>query len=429
MRYIRIKNIGEIEPQALHLVGASTKRHDSTKIGQFGSGNKYAMAFLLRNGYELKVFSGTREIPITTQKEIFRDQEFNVIYIDGEKTSITTEMGKDWKYWQAMRELYCNALDEGGYGMDMVSDIEPKTGETHFYILNKADSTEFIQNFDNYFATKKKVLFECEIGRILEKTGDKANIYRKGIKCYNANKTSVFDYDFFDIQIDENRLVQYFWDVEEKLWDLIFRCNDQEVLRKILMSSDNNDYLESQLSGISTIRADNISEEARELITTINIAPAGYAGLLKQDEVHNHVILPTKVYDAVRHIVKDENVGDRFKIGRKGSFYREVSTDALQDATLAKAMDFLKEVDFDISYPIKLAIFDNKEVLGMASFEDQTILVSDICVERGVNEVVNTIIEEYIHLKHNVRDETRAFQTAAIAELITYMKRKNAYLL
>jgi hypothetical protein len=36
MKYIKIKNNGLIEAQALYLVGASTKRNDSTKIGQFG---------------------------------------------------------------------------------------------------------------------------------------------------------------------------------------------------------------------------------------------------------------------------------------------------------------------------------------------------------------------------------------------------------
>ncbi len=98
MKYIKIKNIGLIEPQALYLVGASTKRNDFSKIGQFGSGNKYALAFFLRNGYEVKVFSGLNEIKIETRKETFRDHDFNVIYVNGEKSSITTEMGKDWVF-------------------------------------------------------------------------------------------------------------------------------------------------------------------------------------------------------------------------------------------------------------------------------------------------------------------------------------------
>ena len=55
MKYLIITNKGEIEPQALHLVGASTKRGDSSKIGQFGSGNKYALAYLLRNEHEVLI--------------------------------------------------------------------------------------------------------------------------------------------------------------------------------------------------------------------------------------------------------------------------------------------------------------------------------------------------------------------------------------
>ena len=50
-------------------------------------------------------------------------------------------------------------------------------------------------------------------------------------------------------------------------------------------------------------------------------------------------------------------------------------------------------------------------------------------MDKGIHDVVNTIIEEYIHLKHDVRDQTREFQYAAINELINYMKMKNSYTL
>lgn len=427
MRYIKIKNNGIIDPEALYLLGGSTKRNDSSKIGQFGSGNKYALAFLLRNDYEVKVFGGINEIKIETKAQEWRGSDWNVVYINGEKTSITTEMGKDWKFWQAIREIYCNAIDEGGCSMDFVQTINPAENETHFYIDTKKDVTEFVSNFDNYFATNKKVLFECELGRILEKTGTKANIYRKGVKCFISNKTSVFDYDFNEIDIDENRLVKYFWEVEEKIWGLLYACTKKDVILSVLHNSSNHEYMEGCLSDVSTLNASVVSDEFRDCLRSINLAPYGYAGLLKDDEIHNHVIVPTKVFKSVRALIPDENVGDKFKVNIKGALYREIEITPLYEATIKEAQYFLKECGLEISYPIIAAMFDNKDILGCAMKEQ--IILSDVCLERGVNEVVNTIIEEYIHLKYKVADETRAFQTAIITEFVSYLKKHNSFLI
>lgn len=427
MKYIRIKNIGEIEPQALHLVGASTKRNDNSKIGQFGSGNKYALAYLLRNDYPVKIFAGTKEISLETKKEVFRDQEFNVLWVNGEKTSITIEMGKDWQFWQAIREIFCNAIDEGGHSLEMVNTIDPKEGETHFYIDTRKDVMEFMANFNTYFATGKRVLFECEAGRILEKTGDTANIYRRGIKCFNSNRKSVFDYDFTDITIDENRLVLYPWHVEQKLWDLIFRCDNEEIILQILHNSENSEMIEGSVSDYSTIHASNMSDTFRSIIKKTKVAPIGMSGMLKPDEVGNHVLIPTKVYKSVRGVLSDDNVGDKFKVNHLGGMFREIEISPLYEATIKQAKYFLSEVGFEIPYPIHVALFDSKDVAGCA--HDGKIYLSDIVLEKGVNEVVSTIIEEFIHLKYSVEDETRDFQTAVISEFITYMKKQNAFVL
>lgn len=425
MKYIRIKNNGVIEPQALHLLGASTKRNDATKIGQFGSGNKYALAYLLRNSYELRIFAGTKEIEIHTKVETFRENQFNVVYIAGEKTSITTEMGKDWEFWQALREIYCNAIDEGGCTMDFVQHMEPVDGETHFYIDNKKDAKDFISNFDNYFATNKKILFECPMGRILEKTGTEANIYRKGIRCHITNKTSTFDYDFNEITIDENRLTKYFWQIEEKIWSLIYKCDNQEVIKQVLHNSGNHDFIEGCISDVSTINSSGVSEVFKETINSINVAPKGFSGLLKPDEIHNHVIVPTKVFEACRAVIKEENVGDKFKVGRRGAMFRDVDMTPLQEKTLNDALYFLKECQFDVNYEIQVAIFDDKDILGCAY--DGKIYISEIGMEKGVNDVVNTILEEHIHLKYDVQDETRAFQTSMLTEFVSYMKKINSF--
>ena len=422
MKYIRIKNNGLIEPNALHLLGASTK--DDTKIGQFGSGNKYALAYFIRNGYEPRIFSGKTELVVSTKKEIFRDHEFNVIYIDGQKTSITDAMGKDWEFWQAIREVYCNAIDEGGYSLAFVPEIEPREGETHYYINAQKDVKAFVAEFDNYFAENKKVLFECKVGRIVEKSGSTANIYRRGVRCYNTNLKSVYDYDFNEIEIDENRLVKYSWRVEEKMWDLIFRCDNPELIRTILTQSAENGYIEGSIAEYSSINTSNMSETFKGVLKSTRLAPAGYAGLLKADEIHNHVIIPTRIFNAVKGVLKDSNVGGRFKITVNGNAYRIIEPDKLQTRTLQEANYFLEQVQFQVPYEIAVAVFDNKSVMGAA--DEGKILISDICLERGVNDVVNTLIEELVHIRHGVKDETRDMQTALITEMVNYMKKINS---
>lgn len=425
MRYLRITNGGEIEPQALHLVGASSKRNDASKIGQFGSGNKYAMAFLLRNNYGLRVFSGETEISIETKPETFRDNTYNVIHIAGEKTSITTEMGKDWKFWQAIREVYCNALDEGKHSLDFVQEINPVAGLTQFYINNTGDVMEFMQNFDNYFAINKRILFECPTGRILEKSGTKANIYRKGIRCQNSEKASCYDYDFNDIMINEDRIVMYNWQIEEKMWDIIYQCTDKEIIKNILIHSGSGEYLEGSLSDISSISTDSISEEFKEVVSDIKLAPKGLSGLLDPDEFGSTTIIPTKIFEAVRAFIADDSVAHKFKMSTGGALFRTIEQTLLHTETIRKALDFLKEADFEIPYEINVCIFDEKDVLGCA-FSGE-IYISDICMEMGVNQVVNTIIEEYIHIKYDCLDKTRKMQTSIITEFVSYMQKINSY--
>ena len=427
-KYLKIENAGLLEKDALTLIGASSKRNDNNKIGQFGSGNKYALAFLLRNGYEPKIFSGLDEIKITTNKTIFREVEFEVIYIDDNKTSITTQMGKDWKLWQALREIYSNALDEGEAKIQLVDNISPLRNKTQFYLKLDDHIKEFVDQFDKYFSERKVVLFECRFGKILEKAPGKTNIYRKGIRCLDWDRKSYFDYDLPNLDIDEDRLIKYHWQVEEEIWKVLFSCNDKKIIKKVLTELPNDSYIESALSDISDFDKKYLSKEFREILSEGQVAPQNLSGLLDLEESQKVFILPNKIFNAIRPELDEKSVDEKFRIGSNNILYMNINPiPPLYQATINRAKEFFKECDFEIPYEIIVGKFDKKEYHGLA--DGKSIVISDICIEKGVNWVVNTIIEEFIHIKYSVGDKTRAFQDSVIYEFITYMKKQTAFVL
>ena len=420
MQYIKIKNDGMIDPMALTLLGASTKVGDSSKIGQFGSGNKYAIAYFLREKIGLRIFADEDEIKVEVFEKIFRNKMFGVIHINGEPTSITTDMGKDWKLWQAVREIYCNAIDEGGGSFEIVDIINPKSDETHFYLEINSHIEAFLGDFDNYFSNKKEVLFECEHGQILRKSGKAVNIYRKGIRCSDYETHSIFDYNLNTIHIGENRLIKFPWDPEEKIWKLIFSCTNKEVLEGLFHGLDGEDVYEARFSGVTELDASYMSKECVEVLTSLKLVPDDFRGLLKPEERKSHLVIPNKVFKKIRTKLKNENVGEAFKVYKEG-MYRELEETEGQLIVINNALNFLQDSGFYIPYVVKVGAFANKGVQGCAHGE--VIVLSEVNLEKGTTEVINTIIEEYIHIKYGVEDETRGFQTAIITEFISYLKQ------
>lgn len=428
MNYLKIKNNGVMDITGLYLLGASSKRNQN-KIGMFGSGNKYAMAYLLRNNFELKICAGMQEVEVTTRPIVSRDQDFQLIVVDGKDTSITTEFGKDWELWQAIREVYCNALDEGGAVLEYVSEIKPCENETHFYIKTNTELKNLISQFDSYFAVSRKVLFECDHGKIYAKATDtKLNLFRKQIRCFETELLSVYDYDLPTIQIDENRLVKYSWYVASMIWNVIYSCTDKEVIRTILFQCSDSGYVECLNEDYSVARPELMSQEYIEVLNELKLAPKSMSGLVSIEEMGQTTIIPTQLFQQAKAVVDNSSLAAKFKV-YKDCFYVDVEPKELHYETLRKCAAFFKECNYDEvnSYPVKVARFEDKTVHGFADIENSIIYISELAVEKGVQYACETLLEEYIHIKHHVYDETRGFQNAAIGELINILKRNYAF--
>jgi len=431
MNYLKFKNNGEITEEAIVLLGASTKRNQENKIGFFGSGNKFALAYLLRNGYEVSIYGGENEITVGTVEKKLGNTIFDVITINNKDTSITTEFGAKWELWQSLREIYSNALDEGSGSIELVNEIQPVKDETHYYIKMRAELIEWFGNFNNYFAENKEILFENKYGRILKKHDNKGHLFRKGISVWHTDRNSVYDYDVNEITITEDRIVKYDWQIGERIWRLIYSCTDKELIKNVLTKSTNGSMLESSISDYSDLPTDEISSQFKEVLKEMRVCNVNFGGYLSKEERLKTTMLPSKVFNSLSHLLTDDNLGNAFKVGLDGVAYRELPLNELHKATLGKVKDFIIEAGYDelLEYPIVLGVFENKKTMGYADMKEKKIVVSEIGIDKGSNYLLEIIIEEYIHLKHNVHDETRGFQDACIQEMVKLMKTKNAFAL
>ena len=430
-KYLVIQNHGILEPAALTLVGASTKADDDSKIGMFGSGNKYALAYLLRNGYDLHIMAGKEEMKIETSERSLRGNVFNVIRINGEETSITTSMGKDWTLWQSIREFFSNAVDEGLKAFTVVPEDEVMNYiddyTTTIFIRMNSELEEFILNIDDYFAMNKVVFHENEFGRILKKHGSKACVYRRGIRCYETSQESLFDYDLNDIAIDENRLVKFSWRMYEKIWSMIYKCDNPAIIRQLINNISTDKYFEANDSGLySTSFAEMNSGAWSTAIEGKKVAPKNLAGYLKDEDRPKTIIVPSRLYNDIVSLKGNDIQPYSFTVSESGNPYTEIDEiNPLHQQTMKEVFDFLKECKLDIPYPIRIVKFGDSFVYG--GVEGKTILVGINSLEKGKHETLNTIIEEYMHIKSGASDCTREFQTALIDEFINYIKLINAY--
>jgi len=212
--YLVIENSGEIDIQALELLGASTK-DGIISIGEFGSGNKYALAYFVRNNIDLTILSGTEEVKVKKERVMFRNQAFNKIIIGDRETSITDNLGKkDWSMWMAMREIICNSIDEEDFKIYTTNKIIKQSNKTQFVFLLEAGVLEYVLKIEDYFAWDRKVILEGNgISSGTIKVYEKEiksflKIYRKGILIADFKIPSLYDYDLEKVEINESRVLK-----------------------------------------------------------------------------------------------------------------------------------------------------------------------------------------------------------------------------
>jgi len=406
MKYIKIQNQGLLDMRLIALMGGTTKSNDQYKIGQWGSGLKYTLAWLIKNNLDFHIYIGTERVEITTETEEIRGEQFEIICIDGKRTSVTTQMGGDaWEPWMIMRELWCNALDEGGEFREITNKLNGEEGKTTFYVQASTELMKVWDNWEQYFLHDIEPMFESQSYRIYAGSGN-LKLYKQGVLIHeDKNQKSLFRYDIRSADINELREFRGSVNLE-----VIYALADaNESVIRYYFENINSDCYEAKMS------YDWYKEFGDQWASTL-----GNAKIIHEEAIQNmkgrgidvdeneYIIVPKQVYKFLTK--KFEGIGALRTINKMHEFF-EVH-DVNLDIKVKAALSILEECGYFIHPELRFiyGVFGDKRVMAQINIDEKVIMVSERMVDRPMFDVIAMIIEENEHFNTGYKDHTREFQ-------------------
>lgn len=415
-----ISNKGLVEPGALTLLGASVKEAD--QIGKFGSGFKYALATLLRNNIEFRIWSGTREIKITTRVETFRDKEFSIIYVDGERTSITTSTGPEWQVTDAIREIWSNAIDEGE--ARHASYIAPMHGYTTISIGDHPDIESMIRDWEMYFVHGVAPLHTNYNGRILRQ--QVPNYFRRGVWiCEDRDRTGIFSYDFNEIDLPESRKIKS-QSTGYQVYTILGECDDPTVWKAIL-ECENPDRAEWNAINYYGLPSYYPGHKA---LHEVFKQKYDFIGHEKNQDRMSSSIAGLKIMWCSSRIYTALHKADIPTVEEKTDFnsaFSIVPWPIGYEAKARAAAGALARFGIDYSkFDMRFARFEETSTnppLALALRSSKTCLLFDGAFEAHPDMLTKALVEEWTHLQHNVTDGTVEQQHVYLDLIVQLMKK------
>lgn len=436
-KYILIQNDGEIETNSFELIGASTKRDDAAKIGFFGSGLKYSVAYMMRNNIEFRIFSGEQELIFTTIPEKLKEQTFDRICINGKPTSYTVTMGPTWtEDWFVLREIYCNALDESSCQMVRETEnVNAVAGKTRIYIEATDKLKMVVDNWDAYFSTEREPMLDIDkvyttflsdkcsrqMVHIYKKTD--GVVYRKGIRV-GVDKKTVYDYGFEYVNINEDRTAKSLNALSYVFSDLMAHFPSEEYILAVLRTGSDEqscrEYSAMETTNPSGAISLNWVNFSKEYMLVIAEKSGKYAEEIQRTKKEVLLIPNYFAKELKKQQPKVQILGIGRTIGDIGM--TDVETTPKMDYLLKDVIKSLNEMKYHVHYDISIVQFDDDETLGRADVKEKNIYLSDKIFDMGRREIAMTIIEEVEHIVSGKGDETRAFQNHLISGWLKNME-------
>lgn len=363
-------NNGDFDVRAMLTMGVSAKSDDDA-IGFFGTGFKYAIAIILRHGgtVDVRTVSGTYKF--TARNESIRGKEFQIVYMNDREAGFTTHLGANWEPWMAYRELYCNAVDEGG----VVSD-SPEQYDTVIEV-NCSEIAKIRSNHSMYFLSDKEPDYQHSEIEIFKEP--LPFVYYRGIAVLNSPNGATFGYNIKrNLALTEDRTMRNEYEFHGAALRAIMACDNRPLLRQCLKQGNQLEAMFGYEHWAETASNDFIHVCGELLKSNAGICDSAL-----------------KAYKKVKKETCD---------------WPEFQATQVQQAMIDRALKFLAALDITAAeYPIKTVTGMGEGVMGRA--HERTIYLSEIPFNLGTKQVASTIMEEWVHLKFGCEDFDRQMQS------------------
>lgn len=397
----------EIPVGGFRLMGASTKGADDTRIGFFGTGLKYSIAVLFREGIEFGASIAGEEISFELADVEMGGETFQEILLNGQATSLTTRMGTRWEVWHAIREIWQNTVDEGGVIMMHCQPEEIPDWGTSFWIEQDDKVQAVVNRWGEYFADN----FDG-VRRLSHL--ERCPAYMKGMRVtqigddddLETESLSMFSYHFTEnVMLNEMRLMPDYT-LEGRVYLGMSRHYSVDDWKWFLTHPEKPHTLEWELFGEKG-RIPYSNEALEEALREYRIYPENY-----RDTVPSYPY-PLKVSSTAYSVLMTRY--PNLSYATEGGNYVAVEC----KECLYKVAKMMQEIHqlTGLELPVKLELGDflQEETLGV--YYKGTVGISHAMIHEsnGGKEITDyirsVILEELIHFNTGYDDNTRSLES------------------
>lgn len=386
---ISFQNNGLIDIAAVTTMGVSVKEGDGA-IGYFGTGLKFAIATILREGGEVTLWRGLEAHTFTATLLTVRGEDFQQVCMNDTPLGFTTALGRNWEPWMAFREMASNCRDENGaycYG-----EVQPIDGCT----------TIHVNGLDDAFAERHKILLETTpifSNEFIDihPSGISSFVYYRGVRIYTPSRSTAHTYNIKrQIDLTEDRTAKYSFQVHDAIISGILSCDEESVIRTALDCGQ--ECLEHFLDFDSHVPASD--------------AFVAVGNDLAMGSANNTRANPSVVKQSRKRAMSSMSAGDNMQMNH------------IEAAIFERAKMMLAKAGHNIEkFPVVCVDTLGPNIHGCAS--DGKIFISRMPFLKGTREVAATLLEEYAHLVSGQADCTRGFQNWLFDQILVNAESVN----